>query len=183
MYPWNFASLYSVALWWVGLTLPGLNIGRLFGLVLELVLPWGCNTCAHKLLKRTVATSGARYCNKAIAFNLVLLDNIQHNITADISPLFELKARTFRTLWCFVDEQSWDISDILSSTMVGTSTSPRAPSLRHSSSCLVRALFLEDLFLHLKIILGNYTDIGVALQDFKGCRACTLLICCCWFSQ
>ena len=56
----KFASLYSVALWWVGLTLPGLNIRRLFGLVLELVLPWGCNTCAHKLLKRTVATSGAR---------------------------------------------------------------------------------------------------------------------------
>ena len=146
MYPWNFAFLYSAALWWAALTLPGLNIRRLFGLVLELVLPWGCNTCAHKLLKHTVATSGARLCNKAIAFNLVLLDYIQHNI----SQLFKLKARTFRTLWCSVDEQSWDISDILSSTMVGTSTSPRAPSLRHSSSCLVRALFLEDLFHYCK---------------------------------
>ena len=47
---------------------------------------------------------------------------------------------------------------------MGTSTSPRAPSLRHSSSCLVRALFLEDLSHDLKIILGNYMDI----RDFSG---------------
>ena len=45
--------------------------------------------------------SGNQRCKvvqQRIAFNLVLLDNIQYNITADISPLFELKARTFRTL-------------------------------------------------------------------------------------